>query len=358
MSDTIELIDVFSAGADGIDTYRIPSLLVTPKGDLLAFCEARKDSSRDDAPKDLILKRSTDGGRCWSGNQIVVPGPGSEGINNPCPLIDGESIHLFCINREKNGPRRHQLLMARSDDDGATWSAAVDIGGRFGNQDDSFVPGPGVSIRLRSGRWVVPGNVRVSAESVGVTDPEVDMVSFSCVAFSDDRGETWHLGERVDQLWSNESQAVELSDGLLMLNYRIQSRTLAKCRGVAISRDGGATWAECFLTREVNDPVCQAGFIRCDLPEISQHSDPLLLTNLDIAEHGAAGRRNLTVRLSLDGGRTWPTSRVLHPGPAAYSCPAILPDGAIGVLYECGDEHRYERLRFARFGLDWLRQRL
>lgn len=354
MSAGIEFIDVFTAGADGIDTYRIPSLLVSPKGDLLAFCEARKDSRRDDAPKDIVMKRSRDGGRTWSGSQVVVPAPGSEGINNPCPLIEGDTIHLFCINREKYGNRQHQQLMTRSDDDGATWAEAEDMGKRFENHDPTFVPGPGVCVRMRSGRWVVPGNVRVKAAEAGVDDPEVDMVSFSIAAYSDDQGKTWRLGEKVGHVWSNESQAVELSDGSLMINCRIQNPKTERCRAVAVSKDGGETWCEHFMARDLPDPVCQGGFIRCDLPDTAQWDDPLLFSNLDSQVRGGAGRYKMTVRLSCDGGRTWPFSRLVHPGPAAYSCPAVMPDGAIGLLYECGDEDRYERLRLARFGLDWL----
>jgi len=62
----------------------------------------------------------------------------------------------------------------------------------------------------------------------------------------------------------------------------------------------------------------------------------------------------MTVRLSYDEGKTWPVSRVLYPGPSAYSCLAVLPDGDIVCLYEAGQEHPYEKIVFARFGLDWL----
>ena len=60
------------------------------------------------------------------------------------------------------------------------------------------------------------------------------------------------------------------------------------------------------------------------------------------------------MRLSYDDGATWPVAKLLHAGPAAYSALAVLPDGRIGCLYERGQKSAYERITFARFGLDWL----
>jgi sialidase-1 len=62
----------------------------------------------------------------------------------------------------------------------------------------------------------------------------------------------------------------------------------------------------------------------------------------------------MTVRLSEDGGATWPHARVLHAGPAAYSCLAVLPDGDVACLYEAGEAHPYEAIVYARLTLDWL----
>jgi sialidase-1 len=62
----------------------------------------------------------------------------------------------------------------------------------------------------------------------------------------------------------------------------------------------------------------------------------------------------MTVRVSLDEGKTWPIKRVLWPGPAAYSCLAMLPDGALACLFEAGDHNPYERIVLARIGRDRL----
>ena len=65
-------------------------------------------------------------------------------------------------------------------------------------------------------------------------------------------------------------------------------------------------------------------------------------------------RANMTVRISYDEGKTWPIAKSIHSGPSAYSCMTVLKDGSIGLFYEHGDKKSYNRIRFVRFGLDWL----
>ena len=68
-------------------------------------------------------------------------------------------------------------------------------------------------------------------------------------------------------------------------------------------------------------------------------------------------RSTMTVRLSEDGGQSWPASKVLYAGPSAYSCMSVLPDMTVGCLYERGEKKPYDRIEFARFSLDWVRSR-
>ncbi len=140
----------------------------------------------------------------------------------------------------------------------------------------------------------------------------------SRVVYSDDHGLSWRLGSPVSYPLCNESQVVELADGSLMINYRIQQEVSVHPgrRGTAISR--------------------------------------LLLSNLDSRPGPGKVRRKMAVRLSYDEGQTWPVARLIDPGRAAYSCPAVLPDGRITLLYECGEESANERIHLARFSLEWL----
>jgi sialidase-1 len=348
MQNDCEQADVFSAGADGVHTYRIPALKVSSGGALLAFCEARKISGKDASPTDLVLRRSLDQGSTWLPLQRVVPGIGLEAIMNPCPVVEGDITWLFCMNAHKTAPGHHRYLLLRSADDGLTWSDPVDVTSGIG--DDTFIPGPGGGIALRNGKLIIPGYSAVFASD------GTRVATYSRVAISADQGRSWHLGTPVAYAMSNESQVVERADGSLVLNWRIQIKNEGHpgCRGSAVSRDQGETWSEPMLVPALNEAPCQAGFISCRWPG-REGAPPVLFSNNDVG--GAAGgqaRKKMTVRVSFDEGRSWPVSRLVHAGPSAYSSPAVLPDGRIGLLYECGESSAYEAIRLARFPLEWL----
>jgi sialidase-1 len=90
----------------------------------------------------------------------------------------------------------------------------------------------------------------------------------------------------------------------------------------------------------------------CPLPDAAAGERLLLFAN-PVGGHGD-GRVNLTLRASRDEGRSWPIARLLDDGPGAYSALAVLRDGTIGVLYETGAVHPYEKITFARLNLEWL----
>ncbi len=352
MNSKIDQNDAFKAGADGVHTYRIPSLLVTANGTLLAFAEARKFSALDASPTDMVLKRSFDNGDTWEPLQIVLPGIGEEAIMNPCPVIDGGEVLLFCMNAHKTAEFRHRHLLLRSRDDGATWSEAQDLTDSTVNGDDAFIPGPGVGIRMRTGRLVIPGYSIIR-----------DAAGERCdcrgrVLYSDDHGRSWYLGDMVSGDNTNESQVVELGDGSLLLSSRIQKQHPHHpgCRSLAVSRDGGATWDESFLKPELNEMPCQGGFIRFEVPDGSGRA-LLLFSNPDARlDLEGSSRTRMTVKISEDEGRTWPRKLLLHQDFSVYSSPALLPDGRIGLMYEWGnykwgddlDTRAIEGLRFAR----------
>jgi sialidase-1 len=358
----IEKIDVFTCGTEGVHTYNIPALIVAPDGTLLAFCEARRESKYDASPADVVLKRSADGGRTWGPRQIVFAGQGNDAIMNACPVVDGNRILVFGMIAHKVGEWRHRYLQVQSTDDGKTWSAPEDITAAVGNQ--TFIGGPGVGIRMRGGRLVIPGCATELAANPPAAEPGVKFReesrsgSYACALYSDDGGRTWRAGRPVTAPWSNECQVVELGDGSLLLNWRHQFYDHAKhpgCRGSAISRDGGESWEPPVMERALNEMACQAGLTRWVSPADGRAR--LIFSNPD-ARPGPDGgaRTRLTVKLSEDEGRTWPYAHLVEAGPAAYSCPAVLPDGTLALLYECGEGYSRERLRLARFTVDWIKQ--
>lgn len=342
-----EQTDVFVAGKDGVHTYRIPTLLVAGDGSLLVFCEARKEGIADASPTDLVMRRSTDGGRTWQPTQVIVHGVKDEAIMNPCPVLDRttNTIVLLCISANKYGEYHNQPLLVTSSDHGHTWSKPIDIAARIQGADDTFVPGPGVGIQMRSGRLVIPGYA-------GVFSDVTKHGMFSRAMVSDDHGRTWTLGRPVAQC-SDESQVVELADGRLMLNMR---GDMGKCcRGVAWSGDGGLSWSPVVWDRQLPECPCQASIARYSQAR-GEGQNRLLFANPDnIGEsYGAIERTRMTVRLSCDDGKTWPVARLLHAGPSSYSSLVRLPDGDIGIVFEGGEKHRREWIRFMRFSLAWL----
>ena len=165
--------------------------------------------------------------------------------------------------------------------------------------------------------------------------------------YCDDHGQTWKLGGWV-RPQMDECQAVELADGTggLLLNMRNTSK--ANLRAQSVSHDGGQTWAAPEFLRELVEARCQASLLRYDWPE-GKEPGRLLFCN-----PSSPRRRDLSVRVSRDDGKTWPVSRILQEGPSAYSCLSLLPDKSIGCLYECGSTNAYEKISFARFSLEWV----
>jgi sialidase-1 len=344
-------VDVFVGGQDGYFAYRIPALITSCQGTLLAFCEGRKTSLSDDGDNDLVLRRSTDGGATWHKLQLVHEEGGDAviTIGNPCPVVDPETGRLWLSMNRKNG----RVLITFSDDDGITWSAVRDITAEASRPHWGwYAMGPGVGIVVERGphrgRLILPANHRETTDRSGP--------SASHIIFSDDHGKTWNLGGTVG-LHTNECQVVETipSDGSgseLLINMRNhwarsgQRPELAGRRLVSRSRDGGATWDEPMRDEGLIDPTCQASLIRYSWPEGSQQS--ILL----FANPGSASRRErMTVRLSRDEGRTWPVSKLIDAGPSGYCCLTRLKDGRVGLIYE---RDNYKRLTFWAFNVDWL----
>lgn len=339
-------VAVWTASQDGYHTYRIPAVIVAPNGDLLAFCEGRRNNSSDHGDLDLLQKRSTDGGLTWSEQSVVYEegGDAEVTIGNPCPVVDQSTGTIWMPFTRDND----DVFMTHSTDSGQSWSKPVMITDSVKRPEWGwYATGPGVGIQLQvgphAGRLVIPCDHRT---------PEYDCGSH--VIYSDDHGETWQLSSNVIQPGANECQVVELADGRLLLNARMQAKRVTGERGVSFSDDGGETWSELSQESGLADPVVQASLISVT----SDAGDAwLLFSNPDVPQVvGRGARRNLTVQLSNDAGSSWSIKRPLHPGPAAYSCLVELPDGAIGCLYEAGERNAYETIAFARFSLEWLRE--
>lgn len=348
---------LFVQGVGGYTNYRIPSLMTTQAGTLLAFCEGREAGDSSDI--DLVLRRSQDGGKTWS-RKLVVWDEGRNVCGNPCPVQDRDTGIIWLLltwnnsansgkeNHEGTGIDTRRAYVCHSKDDGLSWSKPIEITETTKKNNWLwYATGPGVGIQLRQGphkgRMVIPCD-HTSKAGFG-----------SHVIYSDDHGKNWQLGGSVEGAGGpDECQVVELADGTLMLNMRMQESGKGK-RGIATSADGGETWSKFKFDPTLIEPVCQGSFLRYSLAG-NNGKNRLLFSNPANAPPAGKTRGDrikMTVRLSYDEGKTWPVSKLLHGGPSAYSCLTVLPDGDIGCLYE-GGETRYGEIVFARFSLKWL----
>jgi len=372
--------DLFTVGDDpAFSLYHIPGIVVTAKGTVLAWCEARKRpagvSDWDDIR--ILLRRSTDDGRTWDAPRSIaaVAGPKRKNpfalpmknvdphdvtYNNPVLIADRDgAVHmLFCLEYER-------CFYQRSDDDGMTWTEPVEITAAFEAFRKDYdwkvlATGPNHSIQLRGGRLVVP--VWLSTGTGG----NAHRPSVTATIFSDDQGVTWHAGDIAvpctdEWINPNETVAVELADGSVMLNVRNESK--AHRRLVTTSPDGATRWSTPRFDDALLEPICMGGIVRHDHGgrNVILFSNP---HNLDGGREGvpvpgaSRDRRNVSVKISRDEGRTWPVSKVVEPGPSMYSDLAVTPAGTILLFYGRGTARHFagSSLRLTRFNLEWLEQ--
>ena len=349
----LPLVDVFVNGQDGYPAFRIPALIATKRGTLLAFAEGRA-SLRDHAENDIVLKRSRDGGKTWGPLQLVHE-DGANSLGNPTVVILRETGRALLMYQRYakgfdehkaepglDGPRICRTFTQYSDDDGATWSKPVDVTAQVKRPMEvtSTATGPGIGIQLTRGKYA--GRILMPFNQGPYGRWKVYAV------FSDDGGQSWRYGETAPEDapgFANEVQFVELDDGSVMLNARNQGGGL-KLRKVSISRDGGHNWSTTRHDATLIEPVCQASILR----HPGGAKDVLLFSN----PASQTARTNGTVRLSRDEGKTWPVSRVVYPGGFAYSCLASVPDGEVGCLFE---RDGTTKISFARFPVEWIEAR-
>jgi sialidase-1 len=375
----LEKVNVFEAGKDGYALYRIPGIIVTKKGTVLAYCEARRTGKSDWDTIDIMLKRSTDGGKTWSDMRKIadVPGPKTKNpvalaqklgntndvtYNNATAIADKDgTVHfLFCLEYCR-------CFYMQSKDEGVTWTPPVEITASF----DKFRPeydwkviatGPAHGIQLKNGRLVVP--IWMSTGTGG----HAHRPSAVSVVYSDDQGKSWHRGDMVvkDPELKNPSETivVELADGRTMLNIRSESKEHR--RAVTYSKDGATGWSKLFFDEALLEPICMASIVRYSEAKTGGKNrilftNPNNLTRKDGKEKPEMSRDriNVSVKMTYDEGQTWPVTKLLEDGFSGYSDMAVAKDGTILCFYERGSTdgkniYKTGLLTVARFNLEWL----
>lgn len=354
---------IFQNGEEGYNCYRIPAIIKAGDGRLLAFAEGRKTGCGDFGNVDIVLKTSKDEGETWSSLQVVADN-GALQAGNPAPVVDLKDpaypdgrillVYNTGTNGEyevRNGNGLREVWLKTSIDQGLTWSEPKNITKQthrplmpkvnpdYNYPEDwrSYALTPGHAIQLKSGRIYVAANHSAGSPKGGFNEYQ------SHAIFSDDHGASWEISESIKEPSSNEAMAVELSDGQVMLNIRQQNGE-KKQRLIAISTNEGRAWSKTYFDSTLIDPVCQASIIQYETPGAYP---ALLFSNPATTKQ----RKQMTVRMSLDDGKTWSIQRTIRTGPSAYSDLVVQADGRIGLLYEQGNDGG---IHYAHFNFAWL----
>ena len=327
--------DVFVGGEGGHAVYRIPSIIRTTSGRLLAFAEAR-GSQADNGSNNMVVRSSDDAGATWGAMRTVCDEPGRS-LNNPCAVNLASGPHagrvllMFqsyptgkgegSVATGFDGPDTCRTLLMHSDDRGETWSTPRDVSRQVKRPAPvtSVATGPGVGIQLVSGshagRVVMPFN----------EGPAGKWRVYAAV--SDDGGDEWKLGEPAPEDSAghgNEVQMAERPDGSLLLVARQFGG--GGRRKSAVSTDGGASWSTLRAVPDLVDPSCMGGLVAA-----SSIGAPCLVCT---GPASATDRTNGQAWISTDGGATWPLALPIYPGSFAYSVPVALGNSRIGILFE------------------------
>jgi len=345
--------------------YRLPSIIGTGKGTVIASCIKKHGAGGDWARSNLVVRRSFDDGHTWQPEQLINPDLNTTVFNGNL-VEDRETGAIFamyiefpfhpldpgreCANwfQEVWVPRGGGFTLVSSTDDGKTWSE-----GRFvipqPNGDGwhgaaCFNNNHGIQLQYgkHKGRLVVNGR----AFRRGVYEDRAK----GALVYSDDHGETWHMGAvpfpRRGAGVVGEVTVGETVDGDVYLNGRNQSDKdddfYYKRRLYARSSDGGESFYEEGHHEELVTPRCNAG--QCRLSTAADGGKNIMLftkpaTGMD--------RSRLTCYLSYDEGRTWVAGKQVADA-GGYSDVAVLWDKTILTLYED------DGLKLVRYNLEWL----
>ena len=353
---------IYTSGQEGHKTYRIPAIIKNKQGHLLAFAEGRVNGSGDFGDINIVLKISRDQGSTWSALATLVDFQDLQ-AGNPTPVLDESDprfpkgrLFLFYNtgnnheNEIREGKGLREVWYITSTDGGLTWSSAVNITSQvhrpnqpswnsaytFKEDWRHYANGPGHAMQFNQGPHA--GRILIAANHSEGPRGERGSDYRAHAFYSDDHGDTFHLGASIAIPGSNESSATEISGGKLLMNIRNQRGDIRQ-RIIGLSDDGGATWKETYFDPQLPDPICQGSILT-----IAQKKGPFTLAFSNAAD--IKNRDNLTIRISQDDGRTWPITIPVDNGASAgespkdftaYSDLVLLDSKHLGIVYERKD---------------------
>lgn len=342
-------VGVRHAGDDGSKAFRIPGLVTTNKGTLLGVYDVRYNNAADlQEHVDVGLSRSTDGGRTWEKMRLPLTfgetgglPAAQNGVGDPSILVDTKTNTIWVVAAWTHGMGNQrawvsshpgmdmnhtaQLMMAKSTDDGKTWSEPINVTEQVKDPSWWFLlQGPGRGITMQDGTLVFP------TQYIGP-----DRIPNAGLMYSKDGGKTWKM-HRHARTNTTEAQVAEVEPGVLMLNMRDNR---GGSRAVYTTTDLGQTWKEHESSRTaLQEPVCMASLISVPAKDNVLGRDLLIFSN----PNTVSGRHSTTIKISLDKGYTWlPENQLLldEGGNWGYSCLTMIDRETIGILYESSVAH-------------------
>jgi sialidase-1 len=348
-----------------IDGYgvRIPGILVTPRGTVIAVCQQRVGSLADGGhATNVLVTRSEDGGRNWSRQQVLFAEAGINTFLGPIladrytndvfvtfwklPQAEGNGLGYFAPYAEMGGG----FWMVRSSDEGHSWSEPYFV--RPAPNAEGWVAwvnnsSHGVQLARgpRAGRHVISAFLFKAGEEGQAPGVRGGLV------YSDDHGETWTVGTVLPE-GSDEVSLVETAGGEIYVSYR-RNTCRRDGRTFARSRDGGASFCELGEHEDLSGRPVHVGLARHGAAA-DNHPDVLLFSHPVGVNHRIPGGADMTIYVSQDDGRTWPMSKLIDKRPCRYSDLAVTADGTVLCIYTVGEMRDSEKLTLARFNQEWL----
>lgn len=331
-------VAIRKAGEDAVNTYRIPGIAVTNKGTLISVYDIRYNNSADlPGNIDVGMSRSTNGGSSWEPMKVIMDmGAPHEnnGVGDPAILVDPSNGRIWVAALWSKGNRSiagslpgispdttGQFVVVSSDDDGRTWSAPQTLTPQIKNPAwHLFFNGPGAGIAMQNGNLVFPAQYW-----------DENRKPWSTIIYSEDHGKNWIGKLNGPKINTTESQVIETTPGVLMLNMRDNRGGF---RSVATTSNLGKSWTEHATSfNTLPDPVCMGSILKASVRSKEQLREVVFFSNANTS----SGRFNITIKASMDLGESWPAEKQLlidERNCYGYSCLVRINESTIGLLYE------------------------
>ena len=360
-----------AAGQDNTNTYRIPGLITTSKGTLIAVYDNRYNNSKDlQEDIDIGMSRSTDGGQTWQPMKVIMDmgeyGGRSQRLNgtgDPSVLFDDKTNTIWVAALWMSGATEKdmlwwaskpgmkpeetgQFMVVKSTDDGLTWSQPTNLTSQI--KDPAWqllLQGPGRGITMTDGTLVFPAQFKADLGAKAIDGGQY--TCHSTIVYSKDQGKTWQIGTGAKSN-TTEAQVVQLTDGSLMLNMRDDrnraDKGVTNGRAVATTIDLGKTWTMHSTSNSaLQESNCQASIISTDLVISGKKQQVLFFSN----PNSKTDRSHMTIKASLDGGLTWPDMFQVELNAEngfGYSCMSMVDNHTIGIVYEGVKELYFQKI--------------